>query len=75
MHYVFLTFIALVIQETLKRKQNTDKNNERTMANKREPNSSTARNCSGQWMYQKTKRCGISESKKKGSWLKRARES
>ena len=43
MHYVFLTFIALVIQETLKRKQNTDKNKERTMANKREPNSSTAR--------------------------------
>ena len=65
MHYVFLTFIALVIQETLKRKQNADKNNERTMANKREPNSSTARNCSGQWMYQKTKRCGISESKKR----------
>ena len=43
MHYVFLTFIALVIQETLKRKQNTDKNNERTMANMSEPKSSTAR--------------------------------
>ena len=43
MHYVFLTFIALVIQETLKRKQNTDKHNERTMANMSEPNSSTAR--------------------------------
>ena len=67
MHYVFLTFIALVIQETLQRKQNTDKNKERTMVNVREPNSSTARNCNGQGCIKRPNGAEYQKAEK-GSW-------